>query len=170
MKKKWLVLLSFGAGVLFTLILPLVVLATGMINVGADTEPGYLERRLGPWARDRSVTQHAPKQKNPFGDPASIAAGLVHYRENCLICHGAPDIEGGKLSKGLNPSAPALDMDDDGRPEGELFWVIKHGLRMTPMPAFGPTYTDEEIWKLAAFVHHLPDLTDQEKASLKSGK
>lgn len=170
MKTKWKVLLSFAAGILFTLLMPILVLATGAVNVGADTEPGYLERKLAPWARDRFVAAHAPKEKNPHGDAASIAAGLVHYRENCLMCHGAPGVEGGKLSKGLNPSAPELDMDDDSRPEGEIFWIIKHGLRMTPMPAFGPSHTDEEIWQIAAFVHHLPDLTEEEKAALKAPK
>ena len=167
MKNKWLILLSFVAGVLVSLVVPILVLATGAINVGADVKPGLIERTLAPWARDRSVAMRAPNEKNPFaGDPAAIAVGLDHYRENCVICHGAPGVAGAELSKGLNPPAPSLDEDENDTPDGELFWVIKHGIRMTPMPAFGPTHTDEEIWKIVAFIRHLPDLTAQERDSL----
>jgi mono/diheme cytochrome c family protein len=72
------------------------------------------------------------------------------------------------LSKGINPSAPSLDKEESDRSDGELFWVVKHGIRMTAMPAFGPTHTDEEIWKIVAFIRHLPDLTAQEGNSLRA--
>jgi mono/diheme cytochrome c family protein len=93
---------------------------------------------------------------------------MDHYRENCIMCHGAPGVAGAELSKGLNPPAPLLDKEENDTPDGELFWVVKHGIRMTPMPAFGPTYTDEEIWKIVAFIRHLPDLTARERDSLRS--
>ena len=168
MKTKSMILLSFVAGILVCLLVPILLLAMGAINMGADVKPGLIERTLAPWAVDRSVAKRAPKEKNPHaGDPAAIATGLDHYRENCLMCHGAPDIAGAELSKGLNPPAPSLDKGENDTPDGELFWFIKHGIRMTAMPAFGPTHTDEEIWKLVAFIRHLPDLTAQERDSLR---
>lgn len=167
MKNKWTIPLSFVAGILITLLVPILLLAMGAINMGADVKPGLIERTLAPWGRDRSVAKRAPNEKNSYaGDRAAIAAGLDYYRENCLMCHGAPDVAGAALSKGLNPPAPSLGKEENDTPDGELFWVIKHGIRMTPMPAFGPTHTDEEIWKIVAFVRHLPDLTEQERASL----
>jgi mono/diheme cytochrome c family protein len=169
MKNKWMISLSFVVGILVTLLAPILVLAMGAINMGADVKPGLIERTIAPWARDRSVGKRAPNEKNPYaGDPAAIAAGLDHYRENCVICHGAPDVAGAELSKGINPRAPLLGKGGDDTPDGELFWVIKHGIRMTAMPAFGPTHTDEEIWKIVAFIHHLPDLTAQERDSLRA--
>ena len=160
---------SFVAGILVALLVPLLVLAMGAINMGADVKPGLIERTLAPWAVDRSVGKRAPKEKNPYvGDPTTIATGLDHYRENCVICHGSPDVAGAELSKGINPPAPALGKEGDDTPDGELFWVIKHGIRMTAMPAFGPTHTDEEIWKIVAFIHHLPDLTAREQDSLRA--
>jgi mono/diheme cytochrome c family protein len=169
MKNKWMIPLSVAAGILVALFAPILVLATGAINVGADVKPGLIERTLGPWARDRSVEERAPKEKNPYaGDPAAIAAGLDHYRVNCVMCHGAPGVEANELSKGLNPPAPSLGKDENDTSDGELFWVIKHGIRMTPMPAFGPTQTDEEIWKIVAFIRHLPNLTAQERDSLRA--
>jgi|ERR1019366_6195547 mono/diheme cytochrome c family protein len=167
MKNKWMIPLSVMACILVLLLVPILVLATGAINVGADVKPGLVERTVAPWARDRSVEKRAPKEKNPYaGDPAAIATGFDHYRENCVMCHGAPDVKGAELSKGLNPRAPSLGKEEDTS-DGELFWVIKHGIRMTPMPAFGPTHTDEEIWKIVAFIRHLPDLTAQERDALR---
>jgi mono/diheme cytochrome c family protein len=169
MKKKWMILLSFVAGILVSLLVPILVLATGAINIGADVKPGLIERTLGPWGRDRSVERRASKEDDPYaGDPAAIATGFDHYRENCVMCHGAPGVAGAELSKGLNPPAPSLDNEENDTGDGELFWVIKHGIRMTPMPAFGPTHTDEEIWKIVAFIRHLPDLTAQERDSLRA--
>ena len=168
MKSKSMLLLGFWAGILVCLLTPILLLAMGAINVGADVKPGLIERSLAPWGRDRSVATRALKEKNPYGgEPSAIATGLDHYRENCLMCHGAPEIAGAELSQGLNPPAPSLDKGGKGRPDGELFWVIKHGLRMTAMPAFGPTHTDEEIWKIVAFIRHLPELTAPERAALQ---
>lgn len=168
MNKKWIIALSFMGGIFASLMVPILVLFTGAIDMGADANPGIIERTLAPWALDRSVEMRAPKGKNPFAaDPATIAAGLGSYRENCLMCHGAPNVKRAGLSKGFNPPAPPLGIDDDA-PDGELFWLIKHGIRMTPMPAFSPTLTDDEIWKIVTFVRHLPNLSEQERIALQA--
>ncbi len=169
MKAKWLITFGFLAGILVALFVPIILLAMGAINIGADVKPGLIEQTIGPWARDRSVERRAPKEKNPYaGDSGAIATGLDHYRENCVMCHGAPGVAAAELSKGINPSAPSLDKEDSDKSDGELFWVVKHGIRMTAMPAFGPTHTDEEIWTLVAFIRHLPELTAQERDSLRA--
>jgi len=90
MKNRWTILLSFVAGILVTVLVPILVLATGMVNMGADVKPGLIERTLAPWGRDRSVGKRAPTEKNSYtGDLAAIATGFDHYRENCVMCHGA---------------------------------------------------------------------------------
>jgi len=120
MKIKWTIVISVIAGSAITLLVPILVLATGAINVGADVKPGLIERMLAPWAQDRSVEEHASNEKNPYtDDPAAIATGLDHYRENCVMCHGAPGVDGAELSKGLNPSAPSLK--DSDLSDGKLF-------------------------------------------------
>ncbi len=112
----------------------------------------------------------APEGADPFAkDPDAVAVGFDHYRENCVICHGAPGVEAGELAKGLNPPAPHLwDVDGHIMPDGQTFWAIKHGIRMTGMPAFGPTHTDEEIWKIVAFLHHLNALSAEQKQRLQA--
>jgi mono/diheme cytochrome c family protein len=168
MKSGWLILLTAVGTIVVAVLVAIVVMGTGAITVGADVKPGLIARTLAPWARDRSVERHAAKAQNPFaGDAAAIAAGMDHYRENCLVCHGAPGVAATEVSKGLNPPAPSLGNEENDTPDGELFWVTKHGIRLTSMPAFGPTHTDEEIWKIVAFLRHLPELTAEEKDSLR---
>jgi len=167
MKSKSTIPLTIAATIVVVLLVPLLILATGVINMGADQAPGLVERTLAPWAVDRSIAFRVSEQKNPYTDDAkAIAEGLDHYHVNCVMCHGAPGVDPFDLAKGLNPSAPSLN--DTDLSDGELFWVIKHGIRMTPMPAFGPTHSDDDIWKIAAFIRHLPHLTDKERDTLRA--
>jgi mono/diheme cytochrome c family protein len=167
MKSKSTIPLTVAATLLVVIVLPLIVLATGAIDMGADVKPGLVERTVAPWAVDRSRELRAPDQKNPYTDDAkAIADGLEHFHTDCVMCHGAPGVDTADLAKGLNPSAPSLNNSDLS--DGELFWVIKHGIRMTPMPAFGPTHSDDDIWKIVAFIRHLPHLTDKERDTLRS--
>lgn len=172
MKNRWTIPLTFLAAIVGAVVVlalaVILVLATGSVSVGDDIKPGLIERTLAPWGRDRSVQRHAPKEKNPYaGDADAIAAGLDQYRENCMVCHGAPGVPISELSKGLNPPAPSLGKEESDTPDGELFWVTKHGIRFTAMPAFGPTHSDEEIWEIVAFIRHLPELTAEEKGFLR---
>jgi mono/diheme cytochrome c family protein len=174
MKNKWTMPLTVLASVVGVLVVAalaaILVLASGSVSVGDDVKPGLIERTLAPWGRDRSVERHAPRLKNPYaGDPNAIAAGMDHYRENCLLCHGAPGVPLSEVSRGLNPPAPALGREENDVPDGELFWVTKHGIRFTAMPAFGYTHSDQEIWDIVAFLRHLPELTAQEKEILREG-
>jgi mono/diheme cytochrome c family protein len=174
MKNNWTIPLTVLASVVsFVVVISIVVLlvlATGSVSIGADVKPGLVVRTLAPWGRDRSVQRHAPKLKNPYaGDPNAIAEGLDHYRENCLVCHGAPGVPMSEIAKGLEPPAPSLGKEETDTPDGELFWVTKHGIRLTSMPAFGWTHSDEEIWKIVAFLRHLPELTQEEKEFLREG-
>lgn len=144
------------------------VIASGVVSVGATSPPADLERRLATFAVDRSVARRAPRTANPVAaTPETRAAGLGHYRAMCVTCHGAPGVDASKIGEGLNPPAPDLTLPKvQARTDGELFWLVQNGLRMTGMPAFGPTHPEEEIWKIVAFVRHLPELTPEEEQAL----
>ena len=165
--------LIFGAGfitcVLLTLIVPLLAMAMGMMDMSASAKPGLLEKIFAPWAFTNSMEKRAPDTKNPFANDASAqVSGMGHYRENCVMCHGAPNVEPAELAAGLNPPVPKLDTDDaQSLSDGKLFWIIKNGIRMTGMPAFGETHSDAEIWHIVTFVRHLPKLTDAEGKTLQ---
>lgn len=76
-----------------------------------------------------------------------------------LACHAAPGREASVIRKGLNPK---LDKEQtQSRSHAELFWIVKHGIKMTGMPTFGPTHKDEEIWALVAFLQKLPEVSPE---------
>ena len=147
------------------------IVLTGSFNTSANVPPGSLEKRLAQVALDRSVARRAPKSGNPIAAGADTSRGAIaHYKEMCVFCHGAPGVDASEGGEGLNPPAPDLTLAKvQKRTDGELFWIVQNGIRMSGMPAFGPTHKDEEIWKLVAFLRHLPSLTAEEQKALKEG-
>ena len=148
------------------------VIATGGFNTAATVPPGKLEKQIAGFALDRSVAKRAPQRKNPFtATPEVIREALGEYKEHCLLCHGAPGVDASEIGSGLNPAPPDLTIPKvQARSDGELFWLTSEGIRMTGMPAFGPTESEEDIWKIVAFLRHLPELTDEEQKQLRAGE
>lgn len=160
--------LGVGITVAVGLTVPLVVIGSGIPNMSALPDPDPLERTVGPWMLHRSRAMRAPREQNPLGDsPAAIASGLDHYRENCLPCHGAPNGAAAEFAQGFHPPAPHLTVPRIQRlSDGELFWTVKNGVKMTGMPGFGGSHDDQEIWQIVAAVRRLSRLTDEEAARL----
>jgi len=144
--------------------------ASGSFDVAASRPAGKLEERIATFALNRSVSRRAPSRKNPLApSPEVLRGGLVHFRENCVDCHGAPGVDASEFGQGLNPPAPDLTLPRvQGRPDGELYWIVSNGIRMTGMPAFSPTHKEDEIWKIVAFLRHLPELKPEEEKALKA--
>ncbi len=167
--------MRFLAGMVFALILLALGAASalwaGLFNTAATLPPGALEKKLAGLALDRSVARRAPKASNPLrATPDVLRGGMAHYRQMCVACHGAPGVDASEVGDGLNPPAPDLTIPKVWRrTDGEIFWIVQNGIRMTGMPAFGPTHKDEEIWKIVAFVRHLPELGADEQKELKKG-
>jgi mono/diheme cytochrome c family protein len=161
-------------GVVGVLVAGFLLANGGKMNLAATQHGGWNDR-LDHWlsrVSRRSIEKHASSSTNPYAaDPGAAAAGLAHYRENCLACHGARDVDTAEFAKGLNPGPPMLDMDDVQKmSDGELFWVVANGLRATGMPAFAPTHSPREIWQIVSFVRHLPRLSEAEASALKKGQ
>ncbi len=145
-------------------------LAVGGYNVAATEAPSRMETRVASWALNRSIARRASASHNPLPPTAATwKAGLAHFRENCVVCHGATGVDAGEIGQGLNPPAPDLTLPRiQGRPDGELYWIVSNGIRATGMPAFSPTHKPEEIWKIVAFLRHLPELTNEEQKELRA--
>jgi mono/diheme cytochrome c family protein len=146
--------------------------STGVFNTAATVQPGELEKRIAALALERSIQRRAPKVANPLKpDPEVLRGGMAHYREMCVTCHGAPGVDASEAGEGLNPPAPDLTLGRvQKRTDGELFWLVQNGVRMTGMPAFGPSHKDEEIWQIVAFLRHLPALTPDETTELRGAE
>ena len=158
-------------GILIVILTAFLIAATGSFNISATANVGKLERRIAAFTLERSVARRAPKQKNPFpASPEVLKDGLAHYKENCLMCHGAPGVPESEAGMGLNPAAPDLTLPSVQKmSDGELFWIVGNGIRMTGMPAFSLTHKPDEVWKIVAFVRHLPEISADEQTVLKAG-
>ena len=108
--------------------------------------------------RERSVAARARDVVVPkdLADANRISKGAGEYAEMCSGCHLAPGMERTEISRGIYPRAPELRRETDLTP-AEQFWIVKHGVKMTGMPAWGVTHDDELLWDVVAFVRQLPD-------------
>lgn len=131
---------------------------SGVYDIGADvphTKPVFW---LIDQFRDRAVAAHAQGVKAPadLASPNRITVGAGLYAGLCTGCHLAPGLSKTDLSRGLYPKPPQLAYGTDLSPAQE-FWIVKHGLKLTGMPAWGRTHSDDEIWDLVAFLRKMPD-------------
>jgi mono/diheme cytochrome c family protein len=155
------VLAGIGAVCLVLAALVILYLTTGLYNVGADSEHTGLMHLALAAVRERSVDAHAEDVTVPrLDNPKMIADGASDYDEMCTVCHLAPGMAENEMRPGMNPKPPVLAKDPPDSP-AEAFWVIKHGIKMTGMPAWGVTHTDAEIWNIVAFLNKLPTLSPQ---------
>lgn len=145
---------------------------SGVYNVAATHKDSALVHWVLHTTMENSVERHAEDIKQPtkfvLSDPKTIEIGFRHYNEMCIICHGAPGIEPGEAHAGLNPQPPALEEHAKEMSPAELFWVIKNGVRMTGMPAWGPTHSDDKIWAMVAFLKALPDITPAQYKAMQT--
>jgi len=142
-------------------------LYNGMYNFAATSPHNNLTSLVIHESVEISVKKHAKNvPMSHLGENASIEEGSEEYDEMCAMCHGGPGLPESVLYKGLYPSPPKLYKDHDDWTDEELFWIIKNGIKMTGMPAYGPTHSDEEIWTIVAFVKKLPELSEYEYKTL----
>jgi len=131
---------------------------------GTDEDPAIVNWTLVR-VRQASVVRHASDTPPmSLDDAAVVQEGARAYSERgCVNCHGGPGVNWQKFSEGLRPDPPDLKEIAPERQPRELFWVIKHGIKMTGMPSFGAIEVpDREIWAIAAFVKKLPIVSDSD--------
>ena len=145
-----------------------ILLTAGLVDFSAATPPGRVEQRLATFALDRSIERHAPRMANPLArSPGAAAAGLALFRTHCVACHGAPGVDPTEAGASLNPPAPGLTLARvQARSDGQLKWIVSNGIRMTGMPAFGASRSEEEVWQLVAALRRLPRLSPEERHML----
>ncbi len=165
--------MRFFGGVVVTIVVlilaGLIIIYSGLYNVSAANREPDFSRWVLSTTMDNSVERNSKGISVPdLNSPEKIKEGFAHYNEMCAGCHGAPGKEETELAKGLNPKAPDLARSAKEMPAEQLFWVTKNGIKMTGMPAWGVTHSDEKIWSIVAFIEQLPGMTRAEYDSLKS--
>jgi mono/diheme cytochrome c family protein len=154
------------SGIALTLVVALfgayALVRSGFIPANADATPGRLETWMAHTSLDATLRRDAPKGPNPVPlTEQNLLDGVHLFAQNCAVCHGSAkgDASTSPIAKGLYQKPPQLateGVEDD--PEGDSFWRIKHGIRLTGMPSFGYTLSDREIWTLALFLKHMDKL------------
>ncbi len=150
-------------------------LYSGLYPIGADVP----HTKLTYWAletlRERSIARASRDLQVPdLNDPSLLLAGGADYNDMCALCHLKPGKDKSDMSQGLYPKPPNLakDTDEHGHSHEESsdqaqearrrFWIIKHGIKASGMPAWGVTHDDKRIWAMVAFLQRLPQLTEQQ--------
>ncbi len=147
-----------------------VAVYSGTYNIAADEPHWGMTENIIETMRDRSIRRQAKDIPAPpaLEDPKLIASGAGEYAEMCTACHLAPGMKDTEMRKGLYPQPPNLIEHDAHRSPAEQFWIIKHGLKMTGMPAWGLTHDNERIWSMVAFLRKLPGMTPAQYRELVS--
>lgn len=159
MKKPLLISVMVVAGIA---VLAALFVSAGFYNVAADEEHSPLVFRLLATARDRSIAVRAAKIDVPdLADPDRARRGAGNYDSMCAGCHLKPGAEETEISRGLYPKPPELARSTTTDP-ARAFWVIKHGIKATGMPAWGRSMEDSYIWDMVAFLKQLPQMSAEQ--------
>jgi mono/diheme cytochrome c family protein len=138
----------------------------------ARDRPSAAEAFLAHRMRDWAVPAKSRNLKNPFADSAeAVAAGRAHFADHCALCHGNDGRGQTEIGRNLYPKAPDMQgRETQSLSDGEIFYIIKNGVRLTGMPAWGKDTAeeDDESWQLVSFIRHLPWITRKELEEMKS--
>jgi mono/diheme cytochrome c family protein len=155
------------------------------VVAGSATLTVFLRRgisaRAKPWAVEAWTARGLRHLAIPSGERArpnpvprtkeAVAQGRAHFADHCAVCHGNDGRGDTDFGRGLYPPPPDLrGAATQELSDGEIFWIIRNGIRFTGMPGFGtePADSDEETWHLVHFIRHLPDLSPDELEKMKT--
>lgn len=139
---------------------------SGFYNIGADDHHTKAVLDLITQLRDRSIEARLDSIKPQLAPtPAMIKSGAERYASLCVGCHLAPGLPKSDLRTGLYPHPPNLAQQDI-QESRRAFWIIKHGIKMSAMPAWSRTLDDGAIWDVVAFVRKMPGMTPEDYQQL----
>jgi mono/diheme cytochrome c family protein len=154
---------NFILGVVITLLVlalgGLAIALLGYMPTNADATPPHIEMRIAMNALDASMDRHAPRLSSPTPPTDdNLIDGMKVYTMNCSACHGTLDNKPSPLEHSFYPAPPQIILDPLDDPEWHIYYAIRTGVRYTGMPAWNKALTDEQIWKVTAFLSHLKKL------------
>ena len=135
----------------------------GIVDVGADTPQSSFTYQALTFARERAIASRTGDIQVPadLADPERVRRGAGNYAAMCVNCHLSPEAPDSEIRKGLYPTPPNLSEKPTSPPSRDAardFWIIKHGIKASGMPAWGKSMSDPYIWGMVAFLERLPQL------------
>lgn len=151
--------LGFITAVFIVVLAEFLCVRFGLMDPRADISVNSLERRIAMPSLDAAVGRRAPELQNPLQPTdANLIAGMKTYQTNCAICHGDIHHPYGMLADSLHPRAPQFVEDAPDMPENQNFYIIQHGIRMSGMPAWKQSLSEQEMWQVTTFLSHMEKL------------
>src|ERR1700686_2323714 len=144
---------------------------TMLIRRGFSTkdQPSSLERVIARTARNLAIPMSAKNAMNPYAaTPDNVKAGWEHFAAHCAICHANDGSGQTEMGPNFYPKSPDLRMaQTQNLTDGEIFYIINNGVRLTGMPGWSRSHTAEDTWKLVLFIRHIPQLLAEEKKEME---
>ena len=139
----------------------------GVFNIAASEKHWGVTTMLLDVVRERSIEVRSEAINAPLMDAAaSLPNGAKNYAAMCAQCHLAPKMEPTELNRGLYPQPPVFNKSDKEHELATTYWIIKNGLKLTGMPAWGAFHTEQQLWELALFVTKLKGMSEAEYKEL----
>src|SRR5579859_7680880 len=144
-------ILGLIAGLILVPVGVLVCFLAGVVPVATSAPPMPFEKTLAKMGLNAKLKSEAPKDAPFAADEQTYIAGAQTYRQNCAVCHGLPQQESTAIAKGMFPKPPQLFKDDGvtDDPAGVTYWKVANGIRLTGMPGFKPSLTEQQIWQVS---------------------
>lgn len=141
----------------------------GYAPVATASSPIPFETRLAHMALHARMKKEMPKNVPIQPTAENMVAGAHIYRDHCSVCHGLPGQSATAIAKGMFPKPPQLfkghGVTDD--PAGETYWKTANGIRLTGMPGFTQSLTNEQIWQVSLFLARADKLPPEATAVLQ---
>lgn len=155
--------LGFLAALLFGI-------ATIRHGFSAREQPSALESAIASKIRTIATPEAARNAKNPVAvTPEILTEARDHFADHCAICHGNDGSGNTTIGQNLYPKAPDMRLArTQNLTDGEIYYIIHNGIRLTGMPAWGTDENDQDSWKLVYFIRHLPQLTPAEVKEMET--
>lgn len=140
-------------------------------GISARDNPTLPEKMMARQMRHMATPSKAREQKNPVeNSPEVLAMGKEHFADHCATCHANDGSGQTQIGRNLYPKAPDMRLSDtQNLSDGELYYIIENGIRLTGMPAWGTGEKQDEhaSWTLVHFIRHLPKITKEELDEMK---
>ena len=135
----------------------------------ARDNPSAMEAYVAKTARNLSIPASERDAKNPFAPtPEALSEARAHFADHCATCHGNDGKGTTEIGQNLYPKSPDLRQSQtQNLTDGQIYYIIHNGIRLTGMPAWGGPGKDDDSWKLVLFIRHLPQMTPQEMKEME---
>jgi cytochrome c553 len=149
----------------------LLVVVTGMVPIKASSGHWAITKWMLKFSSSRSIATHSIGITAPnLNVPGLVVKGAATYDLNCRACHGSPSLRSPRVAAAMTPNPPYLPPDLPQWKEAELFYVVKHGIKFTAMPAWPVQQRDDEVWAMVAFLREFSNLDSAAYERLVSGR